>query len=177
MIKILDERVLRFVNFLNTNYGTDEEVCLSVLHGYDSVTADEEGANGFAVYLPPARVILLPSDVPKNIVELNDEELTRNFVISNLAHEYAHFLQDVGVLDGFDDENAIEDIAEDFAARAVAEFEQQEGGRECSPCLREPENAFKDKTSRKSNKEEHVCDIHFDDEDDEFEYEDAEDIG
>lgn len=127
MIKILDERTQRFVDFLNANYGVKEEVCLSVLHGYDAVSSDETGGKGFAVYLPPMKTILLPTEVPQGILELKDEELTRNFVLHNLAHEYAHFLQDVGVLDGFDDENAIEQIAEDFADKAVAEFEAKEG--------------------------------------------------
>ncbi len=126
MIKILDERTQRFVGFLNANYGAKEEVCLSVLHGYDAVSSDETGGKGFAVYLPPMKTILLPTEVPQEISELNDEELTRNFVLHNLAHEYAHFLQDVGVLDGFDDENIIEQIAEDFADKVVAEFEAKE---------------------------------------------------
>ena len=127
MIKIMDERTQRFVDFLNANYGAKEDVGLSVLHGYDSVSSDETGGNGFAVYLPPMKTILLPTEVPQGILELNDEVLTRNFVLHNLAHEYAHFLQDIGVLDGFNDENTIEQIAEDFADKVVAEFEAKEG--------------------------------------------------
>ena len=139
MIRLLDERTKRFVDFLNTNHGTKEEVSLSILHGYDAVASDETGGKGFAVYLPPLKVILLPSDVPQEVLDAGDEELSRNFVIHNLAHEYAHFLQDVGVLDGFEDEDAIEDIAEDFADKAVAEFEQLERQHDCSTCKYEEE--------------------------------------
>ena len=127
MIKILDERTQRFVDFLNANYGENEVVCLSVLHGYDAVSSDETSGNGFAVYLPQKKTILLPTEVSQGIWDLNDKELSKNFVIHNLAHEYAHFLQDIGVLDGFNDENAIEQVADDFADKAVAEFVKQEG--------------------------------------------------
>ena len=127
MIKILDERTQRFVDFLNANYGEKEVVCLSVLHGYDAVSSDETSGNGFAVYLPRTKTILLPTEVPQGIWELNDKELSRNFVIHNLAHEYAHFLQDIGVLAGFNDKNAIEQVADDFADKTVAEFVKQWG--------------------------------------------------
>lgn len=126
MIQILDQRTQKFVEFLNENYGADEIVKLSVLNGYDSVQSDGTGADGFAVYIPPMKTILIPTEVPDNIKELNDDELTKNFVIHNLAHEYAHFLQDIGKLDGFDDENVIEKVADDFADKVIPEFEKWE---------------------------------------------------
>lgn len=124
MIQILDNRTQKFVDFLNANYGADEVVTLSALNGYDAISSEESGAEGFAVYMPPMRTIMLPMEVPKNIKELNDKELTNNFIIHNLAHEYAHFLQDIGKLEGFDDENIIEQVADNFADKAVAEFEK-----------------------------------------------------
>ena len=126
MIQILDERTLRFIEFLNTKYPTPETVKLSVLNGYDALTSDETEDSGFAVYIPPMRTIMLPTEVSEHVVALGDEELARNFVIHNLAHEYAHFLQDVGLLEGFDDETIIEKVADDFADKAVAEFEAEE---------------------------------------------------
>lgn len=126
MIRILDERTLRFLNFLNRKYGAGEEVKLSVLNGYDAVSSDNTGSEGFAVYVPPMKTIMLPTEVPENVKELGDEELEKNFVIHNLAHEYGHFLQDIGVLDGFNDENRIETIADEFADKAVAEFTAEE---------------------------------------------------
>ncbi len=126
MIQILDERTLRFIEFLNTKYPTSETVKLSVLNGYDALTSGETEDSGFAVYIPPMRTIMLPTEVPENVVALGDEALTRNFVIHNLAHEYAHFLQDIGLLEGFNDETIIEKVADDFADKAVAEFEAEE---------------------------------------------------
>ncbi|WP_303341480.1 hypothetical protein [uncultured Duncaniella sp.] len=130
MIQILDERTLRFVEFLNTKYPTQETVKLSVLNGYDALTSDETDDGGFAVYIPSMRTIMLPTEVPEDVVALGDEELTRNFVIHNLAHEYGHFLQDIGLLDGFDDETIIEKVADEFADKAVAEFETEERSKE-----------------------------------------------
>lgn len=126
MIQILDERTLRFIELLNTKYPTSETVKLSVLNGYDALTSGETEDSGFAVYIPPMRTIMLPTEVPENVVALGDEALTRNFVIHNLAHEYAHFLQDIGLLEGFNDETIIEKVADDFADKAVAEFEAEE---------------------------------------------------
>ena len=126
MIQILDERTLRFIEFLNTKYPTSETVKLSVLNGYDALTSGETEDSGFAVYIPPMRTIMLPTEVPENVVALGDEALTRNFVIHNLAHEYAHFLQDIGLLEGFNDETIIEKVADDFADKAVAEFEAED---------------------------------------------------
>ena len=126
MIQILDERTLRFIEFLNTKYPTSETVKLSVLNGYDALTSGETEDSGFAVYIPPMRTIMLPTEVPENVVALGDEALTRNFDIHNLAHEYAHFLQDIGLLEGFNDETIIEKVADDFADKAVAEFEAEE---------------------------------------------------
>ena len=130
MIQILDERTLRFIEFLNTKYPTKEAVKLSVLNGYDALTSDETDDGGFAVYIPSMRTIMLPTEVPEDVVALGDEELTRNFVIHNLAHEYGHFLQDIGLLDGFDDETIIEKVADEFADKAVAEFETEERSKE-----------------------------------------------
>ena len=126
MIQILDERTLRFIEFLNTKYPASETVKLSVLNGYDALTSGETEDSGFAVYVPPMKTIMLPTEVPENIVALGDEDLTRNFVIHNLAHEYGHFLQDVGLLEGFDDETIIEKVADEFADKAIAEFEAEE---------------------------------------------------
>ena len=125
-IQILDERTLRFIEFLNTKYPATENVKLSVLNGYDSLTSNETDGSGFAVYIPLTKIIMLPTEIPKSIMALDDEVLTRNFIIHNLAHEYGHFLQDIGVLEGFNDEAIIEKVADEFADKAVAEFEAEE---------------------------------------------------
>ena len=70
MIQILDERTLRFIEFLNTKYPTKEAVKLSVLNGYDALTSDETDDGGFAVYIPSMRTIMLPTEVPEDVVAL-----------------------------------------------------------------------------------------------------------
>lgn len=92
------------------------------MNGYDSVASNDTGSVGFAVYLPTMRMMIIPTEIPESIKELNDHELIKNFIIHNLAHEYAHFLQDIGELEGFDNQEKIEQIADNFADKAVADF-------------------------------------------------------
>ena len=120
MLRVLDKRMEEFVQFLNNKYPCNADIRILPLHGYDSVTSDASGAEGFAVFLPEENIIMLPMDVPQNILEENDEELTRDFVIHNLAHEYAHALQFNG--DRKADEDKLEEDADIFAERAVREF-------------------------------------------------------
>ena len=126
MIQVLNPRITDFIAFLNEQYGTEQTVKLSVLHGYDSVTSDGSGAQGFAVYLPPTKTIMLPTDIPEEIAQTDDQEFIEDFVIHNLAHEYAHFLQDIGVLTDWTDENSLEESADNFAEKAVGEFREAE---------------------------------------------------
>lgn len=75
---------------------------------------------GFAVFLPQENIIMLPTDVPDEVKAMNDEELTRDFVIHNLAHEYAHALQFNGLREC--EESKIEEDADAFADEAVKKF-------------------------------------------------------
>ena len=92
MLTIANNRVLDFIDFLNKEYPIKEEVKITCLHGYDAVRDDETEGQGFAVYLPEQKYILLPMEIPENVQEeaLKDPALERDFVIHNLAHEYAH---------------------------------------------------------------------------------------
>ena len=110
MIKILNKFELDFIEFLNNKHFTDEEVKLSILHGYGAVESDESGNKGFAVYLPHLKTIMLPTETPEECADMKD------FVIHNLAHEYKHFLQDVN------GEEFSEEEADKFADKMVEEY-------------------------------------------------------
>lgn len=124
MLRVLDKRTEEFIEFLNNKYPCRADIRIMALHGYDSVTSDASGAEGFAVFLPEENIIMLPMEVPQNILEENDEALTRDFVIHNLAHEYAHALQFNG--DREVDEDRIEEDADTFAERAIQAFHDVE---------------------------------------------------
>lgn len=126
MIQILDKRTQRFVEFLDRIFPAEVTVKLSILNGYDALSSDETKDCGFAVYIPSMKNIMLPMEVPESIIELGDKELIPNFVIHNLAHEYAHFLQHVGLLEGYNDDTAIEKVANCFADEAVKKFKEEE---------------------------------------------------
>lgn len=120
MLQILDDRTERFIKFLNMRYPCEADIRLMVLPGYDAVTSDASGVDGFAAFLPEQNVIMLPTDVPSAIVEEGDAELTRDFVIHNLAHEYAHALQFNGQRKVAEDK--LEEDADAFTDEAVRSF-------------------------------------------------------
>lgn len=126
MLTIANKRVIAFIDFLNKNYPIKEEVKLTCLHGYDAVRDDETEGQGFAVYLPEQKYILLPMEIPENVQEesLKDPELERDFVIHNLAHEYAHAIQDEqgDLVSGKYELDFLDRDADEFADNAVAEF-------------------------------------------------------
>lgn len=126
MLTIANKRVLAFIDFLNKEYPIKEEVKITCLHGYDAVRDDETDGQGFAVYLPEQKYILLPMEIPENVQEesLKDPELERDFVIHNLAHEYAHAIQDEqgDLVSGKYELDFLDRDADEFADNAVAEF-------------------------------------------------------
>ena len=126
MLTIANKRVLAFIDFLNKEYPIKEEVKITCLHGYDAVRDDETEGQGFAVYLPEQKYILLPMEIPENVQEeaLKDPELERDFVIHNLAHEYAHAIQDEqgDLVSGKYELDFLDRDADEFADSAVAEF-------------------------------------------------------
>lgn len=127
MLTIANKRLLAFIDFLNKEYPLKEEVKLTCLHGYDAVTDDETSGQGFAVYLPEQKYILLPMEIPENVKELKDKELERDFVIHNLAHEYSHAIQDEqgDLVSGKYELDFLDREADEFADNAVLEFNLQ----------------------------------------------------
>ncbi len=92
MIKFANENLISFIGFLNEKYPTEKDVYLVILHGNDSVAADD-GSSGWAVYSPSKvnmsekDIILLPGEIP------DVEGMTENIILENLAHEYCHHIQ------------------------------------------------------------------------------------
>lgn len=127
MLTILPKREMDFIQFLNDNYPLEEVIYLTVLQGYSAVTDDETGGKGFAVYLPQKNIIMLPTDIPEyilsGIIDEDDMECVKDFIIHNLAHEYAHALQFNGVRRCAEEE--LENDANAFADEAVEKFNAQ----------------------------------------------------
>jgi hypothetical protein len=84
MIKISNDIINLTLKNLQSWYPKDEDVYVKILEGYDTVQAPN-GTIGFGVYVPKERTIYIPADLP-------DDE---HAVITTIAHEYKHFLQDV----------------------------------------------------------------------------------
>lgn len=127
MLTILPKREMDFIQFLNDNYPCENEIRLTILQGYDAVTDDETGGKGFAVFLPKENIIMLPTDIPEDIlsgiIDEDDMEGVKDFIIHNVAHEYAHALQFNGVRQCAEEE--LENDANAFADEAVEKFNAQ----------------------------------------------------
>ena len=127
MLTILPKREMDFIQFLNDNYPIEEVIHLTVLQGYSAVTDDETGGKGIAVFLPQENIIMLTTDILEDIlsgiIDEDDMEGVKDFIIHNLAHEYAHALQFNGVRQCAEEE--LENDANAFADEAVEKFNAQ----------------------------------------------------
>lgn len=127
MIKILEDREQKFIEFLNANYGTEQDCILSVLNCQDSVGVSEDGQEEQSCFIPEADLILLTtSNPPDGIFDCEGNPAPKwyeeNYTLLKLAHEYGHFLQKYGKLPNPDDLEENEHIADDFAQKVVTEF-------------------------------------------------------
>lgn len=127
MIKILEDREQKFLNFLNANYGTEQDCILSVLNCQDSVGVSEDGQEEQSCFIPEADLILLTtSNPPDGIFDCEGKPAPKwyeeNYTLLKLAHEYGHFLQKYGKLPNPDDLEENEHIADYFAQKVVTEF-------------------------------------------------------
>lgn len=121
MIKLAENRLINFIEFLNFNWPTREDVYLSVLHTYDSVQAGGERA--WAVYgLPEGDgkpVIYIAGEVPEEVKAEYDGIDPEDIILEDLAHEYCHHIQNCeGRLSEEGDEKE-ETEAEEFATKAM----------------------------------------------------------
>ena len=112
MIKILDDYVLNFIEFLNNKHFTDKEAKLSIVHDYVGFKT-QNGEKCYAMYIKEKHMIFVATKAPEHLKDFKD------FIIFNLAHEYKHFLQEVN------NEKVIGDKEEDaneFAKKICHEY-------------------------------------------------------
>ena len=125
MITILDERTLKFIDYLNTNYNCEKECLLTVLNGVASLDENGELESAYNDY-EELGIIALTTETPEKIIDGNGQEASQwyydNYILLKLAHEYAHHLQTVGMVDNPLDEYQNEVVANDFAHRVVKDF-------------------------------------------------------
>lgn len=127
MIKILDEKTLRFIDYLNKNYTTDEDCILSVFNCQDCICVSENGKTEQSAFIEEADLILLTTEKPiEGIFDCEGNPAPKfyeeNYTIMKLAHEYGHFLQKYGKLPNPDDLEENEKVADNFAKQTVKEF-------------------------------------------------------
>lgn len=127
MIRILDDRTQKFLEFLNENYGTEEECILSVFNCQDCIGLDAEGHTEQSIFIADADLIMLTTENPQVIIDSAGEVVDNTFYIENytlikLAHEYGHFLQKYGHLPNPEDLEEYEREADRFAQKTVKEF-------------------------------------------------------
>lgn len=127
MIKILDDKTLKFIDWLNKNYGTDEECILSVFNCQDCICVSEDGQTEQSCFIADADLIMFTTENP--IDGLFDYEgnvlgewYEKNYTLIKLAHEYAHFLQKYGKLPNSEDLDFVEHTADEWAQKVVEDF-------------------------------------------------------
>ena len=98
MIKIINENVSDFIEFLNNEYPRDELFYLHICEGHDSIQDPYTERLGFGMFSKETNHCYVAGD-------LEEEQ-----VLKTIAHEYKHFLQKCDMID-FNEEDA-EDFAE-----------------------------------------------------------------
>ena len=66
MIRIIDDQIKRFIDFLNQNYGTEAECIVSVFNCQDSVCVSEDGKEEQSLFIPEADLVMLTTEKPAN---------------------------------------------------------------------------------------------------------------
>ena len=132
MITILDKRTLDFIDYLNANYNCEKECLLTVLNGVMSLDENGEFESAYNDY-EELGIIALTTEMPEKIIDGNGKEASQwyydNYTLLKLAHEYAHHLQTVGMVDNPKDEYQNEVVANDWAHKVVKAFIGEQDGR------------------------------------------------
>lgn len=88
MIKMAPDYLLRFIDYLNTNYPTEQDCFITFLHGEKCVEyshSDSEKCVSFAEYDKHYRCMEVPTQYT------NDK--SPRFLLESIAHEYWHHVQ------------------------------------------------------------------------------------
>lgn len=108
MIRIHSETASNTISYLNDMYPTEKDLYIHILDGYDAV--DVNNQIGFGV----SRI---PDDENEHFEIWVGGDLPDDYLITTIAHEYAHFLQYCR------GEEFDEDKAEEFANKVLEELQ------------------------------------------------------
>ena len=127
MIRILDDRTQKFIEYLNTNYDFGVECTLSVFNLQDTIGVGENGEEEQSFFIPEADLIMLTTvNPPDGIFDCKGNPAPKfyedNYTLLKLAHEYGHFMQKYGKLPNPEDLEENERVADKFAQSTVKDF-------------------------------------------------------
>lgn len=106
MIKFVDDKIQEFINFLNNNYKTEEDVILYIMP-----SCFESDVEDFGFYEEESNLIVIPYN--KMWAERDDSDLQ---LMAIIAHEYKHFMNEkLGV-------EQDEEECDNFAYKTIEEF-------------------------------------------------------
>lgn len=130
MIKILEDREQKFLDYLNANYDIGVECTLSVFNLQDTIGVGENGEEQ-SFFSPEADLIMLTTvNPPDGIFDCEGNPAPKfyedNYTLLKLAHEYGHFLQKYGKIPNPEDLEENEREADKFAHKVVEEFIETE---------------------------------------------------
>lgn len=111
MIQTHSKTVSNTISYLNDKYPTDREAYIHIPNGYDTVEVNGEIAFG---------VSHIPDSDNENYEIWVAGDLPDDYLITTIAHEFAHFLQYVNG-ESFDEEGA-----ERFANKVLEELQCQQ---------------------------------------------------
>lgn len=121
MIKIINDDVNDFINFLDKEYPRDKTFYLHICEGHDSIQDPYTEGLGFGMFNRKTNHCYVAGD-------LEEEQ-----VLKTIAHEYKHFLQKYDMLD-FNEEDA-EDFAEMIYNKFTCEIRTTiEDCKDCGFC-------------------------------------------
>lgn len=107
MIKFCDDKIQEFINFLNKNYNTKENVKLFIMPSCFKTDMDDL----FGFYEENSNMIIIPY-----IEELEEREDKDLQLMGIIAHEYRHFMNEKLGLENNEDD------CDNFAYKVIEEF-------------------------------------------------------
>ena len=120
-----DKRIFDFIEFLNEKYNTEKICLLTILNGVVSMDEQGELESAYQDY-GEIGIIALTTETPERIVDGNGKDASKwyyqNYILLKLAHEYAHHLQSVDMIENPQEENENEIVANKYAHKFVKEF-------------------------------------------------------
>ena len=117
MIKIAPEYIMRFIEYLNKNYPTDEDCYITFYHGekcIEYICKSCEQCISFAEYDKISKILYIPTQYPT--------DKNPKFLLESIAHEYIHHIQNCENRLNDDDRKFLEIEAKDRAIKIVENY-------------------------------------------------------